>query len=148
MKRLKQTLAAMLLLLLGGCAVSDFKDINILRTLGLQGDPKPNTFEVFFEVDAAEISEGAAVTLQEVADSVRNAAVSSIDISIHTAASGWNAHSQDLSERRAEAVKAELVKDGVRESAINNVEIGNDHLVPTSDGIREPQNRRTEIIVR
>jgi OOP family OmpA-OmpF porin len=50
-----------------------------------------------------------------------------------------------LSERRAEAVKAELVKNGVPSAKISNVDVARAELVPTPDGVREPRNRRTEI---
>ena len=44
---------------------------------------------------------------------------------------------------------AELVKDGVPPAAITVQGFGDTHLlVPTGAGVREPQNRRVEIIVR
>ena len=50
--------------------------------------------------------------------------------------------------RRAQAVAAELVKDGVANSAIVIQGFGETHLlVPTGPGVREPQNRRVEIII-
>jgi outer membrane protein OmpA-like peptidoglycan-associated protein len=46
-------------------------------------------------------------------------------------------------------VAAELVKDGVPRNAITVTGYGETHLlVPTGDGVREPQNRRVEIIIR
>ena len=54
-----------------------------------------------------------------------------------------------LSVRRANTVAAELVKNGVPKSAISIQGFGQTHLlVPTGDGVREPQNRRVEIIIR
>ena len=51
--------------------------------------------------------------------------------------------------RRAQAVQAELVKDGVPQNAITIQGFGDTHLlVPTGPGVREPQNRRVEIIIR
>ena len=51
--------------------------------------------------------------------------------------------------RRARAVQAELVKDGVPENAITIQGFGDTHLlVPTGPGMRKPQNRRVEIIIR
>ena len=48
-----------------------------------------------------------------------------------------------LSERRAEAVKAELVRLGVPAAVITTIGRGEeDPLVPTKDGVREAQNRR------
>jgi outer membrane protein OmpA-like peptidoglycan-associated protein len=46
-------------------------------------------------------------------------------------------------------VKAELIKDGVPANAITTQGFGETHLlVPTGPGVREPQNRRVEIIIR
>ncbi|HXP97494.1 MAG TPA: hypothetical protein VN809_12330 [Telmatospirillum sp.] len=50
-----------------------------------------------------------------------------------------------MSQRRAEAVRAELIKDGVPPAKITTVDVGTALLVSTEDGVREPQNRRTEI---
>jgi outer membrane protein OmpA-like peptidoglycan-associated protein len=44
---------------------------------------------------------------------------------------------------------AELVRNGVPPQAITIQGFGETHLlVPTGDGVREPQNRRVEIIIR
>jgi outer membrane protein OmpA-like peptidoglycan-associated protein len=54
-----------------------------------------------------------------------------------------------LSIRRANTVATELVKDGVPKAAIAIEGFGQTHLlVPTADGVREPQNRRVEIIIK
>jgi len=54
-----------------------------------------------------------------------------------------------LSLRRAHAVAGELVRDGVPASAITIRGFGQtDLLVPTGPGVREPQNRRVEIILK
>jgi outer membrane protein OmpA-like peptidoglycan-associated protein len=46
-------------------------------------------------------------------------------------------------------VAAELVKDGVPKTAITIQGFGETHLlVPTGPGVREPQNRRVEIIIK
>ena len=58
-------------------------------------------------------------------------------------------YNQGLSVRRAQAVAAELVKDGVPKSAISIQGFGETHpLVPTGQGVREPQNRRVEIVIK
>jgi outer membrane protein OmpA-like peptidoglycan-associated protein len=63
--------------------------------------------------------------------------------------SGTPAYNQRLGQRRAESVAAELVRDGVPRTAIDVQSFGESHpLVATADGVREPQNRRVEIIIR
>jgi outer membrane protein OmpA-like peptidoglycan-associated protein len=53
-----------------------------------------------------------------------------------------------LSLRRANAVKDALVREGVPAAAITATGVGKAGLlVPTPDGVREPQNRRVEIVI-
>ena len=53
-----------------------------------------------------------------------------------------------LSIRRADSVKAELIRDGVPANVIEVHGYGDTHLlVPTGPNVREPQNRRVEIIL-
>ena len=64
----------------------------------------------------------------------------------YTDLSGTPHYNLKLSERRAESVKAELVRLGVPARVITTIGMGEaDPLVPTKDGVREPQNRRVEI---
>ena len=67
----------------------------------------------------------------------------------YTDLSGSAAYNQRLSERRADTVKQELIRLGVPAAAITAVGRGESNpLVPTKDGVREPQNRRVEIVLR
>ena len=67
----------------------------------------------------------------------------------YTDTSGTHQYNQGLSVRRARAVQAELIKDGVPQSAITIQGFGDTQLlVPTGPGVREPQNRRVEIVIR
>jgi OmpA-OmpF porin, OOP family len=72
-----------------------------------------------------------------------------IEANGYTDTSGTKQYNQGLSVRRAKAVQAELVKYGVPESAITIQGFGDAHLlVPPGPGVRRPQNRRVEIIIR
>jgi outer membrane protein OmpA-like peptidoglycan-associated protein len=71
-----------------------------------------------------------------------------LQLSGHTDRSGSAAYNLRASRKRAEMVKAELVKRGVPASAIAVIAYGEERpLVPTEDGVREVQNRRVEIRV-
>jgi outer membrane protein OmpA-like peptidoglycan-associated protein len=72
-----------------------------------------------------------------------------IEVNGYTDTSGKPQYNQRLSVRRAQVVAAELAKDGVPQSAITIQGFGETHLlVSTGPGVREPQNRRVEIIIR
>ena len=145
MKIVQYMFVAMAGLALSACAASRDADDGALKSAEAQGSPKQNKFEIFFDPDLAEISETAAKILHEAADSAKQSNSTDITLSVHSVAAGWDANSQALSERRAEAVKAELVRDGVPAAEITSVDIAHAQLIPTDDGVREPQNRRTEI---
>ena len=67
----------------------------------------------------------------------------------HADRSGSAQYNQRLSQRRADVVAAELVRNGVNRSDIGVSAYGESRpLVPTADGVREPQNRRVEIVLR
>jgi opacity protein-like surface antigen len=67
----------------------------------------------------------------------------------HADRSGTPQYNQRLSERRAQAVAAELERRGVARSNMAIQAFGESRpLVPTADGVREPQNRRVEIVLR
>jgi OOP family OmpA-OmpF porin len=76
-------------------------------------------------------------------------AVTKIEVNGYADRSGTPAYNQVLSLKRARTVSAELVRLGVPQSTIAIMAFGDTHpLVPTAAGVREPQNRRVEIILK
>jgi outer membrane protein OmpA-like peptidoglycan-associated protein len=74
--------------------------------------------------------------------------VTRIEVNGHADRTGSAAYNQTLSERRAQNVAAELVRNGVPQNIITVQGFGYTRpLVPTGPGAREPQNRRVEIIL-
>ena len=64
----------------------------------------------------------------------------------HTDTVGSRAYNQALSERRAQAVKDEMVREGLAAGDIMTAGRNfADPLVNTGPGVREPQNRRAVI---
>jgi hypothetical protein len=111
--------------------------------------PAPTTFMVFFDWDRYNLSPQALGTLQQAADTFKTKGGVRIMATGHTDTSGSEAYNMALSLRRANAVKAALVKDGVPATAITATGVGEAGLlVKTGDGVREPQNRRVEIVVQ
>jgi outer membrane protein OmpA-like peptidoglycan-associated protein len=107
-----------------------------------------NTFQVFFDFDRYNIEVTAAQIIDQAAMSAKKGNITRIELIGHTDAAGTVAYNQGLSERRADAVKKQLIKDGVPAAEITAIGVGKaKQLVPTADGVREPQNRRTEILL-
>ncbi|HLY54304.1 MAG TPA: OmpA family protein, partial [Stellaceae bacterium] len=107
------------------------------------------SFQVFFDFDKSNITQAAASVIQAAADAVKAGNVVQITVTGHTDTVGTAAYNQGLSERRAASVKTQLVTDGVAAGEITTIGVGkNGLLVPTADGVREPQNRRAEIVLQ
>ena len=106
------------------------------------------TFLVFFDWSKADLTDRARQIIGEAASS-RGAGVTRIEVNGFTDRSGPADYNMRLSVRRAEAVAAELVRRGVPRNEIVTRGFGEENnLVPTADGVREPQNRRVEIILK
>jgi OOP family OmpA-OmpF porin len=104
---------------------------------------------VFFDWDRADLTDRARQIVAEAAANSQKVQHTRIQVNGYTDTSGTAAYNQRLSVRRAQAVAAELVKDGVPRGVIAIQGFGETRLlVPTGPGVREPQNRRVEIIIQ
>ncbi len=107
------------------------------------------TYLVFFDWDRADLSARARQIVAEAAAASSKTQTTTIEVNGYTDLSGTAAYNHRLSVRRAETVEAELVRDGVPRNDIGIHGYGESNpLVPTAPGVREPQNRRVEIILK
>ena len=107
------------------------------------------SFMVFFDWDRSNLSAQALATIKQAADAFKAKGSARITATGHTDTSGPEAYNMALSLRRANAVKDALVREGVPAQAITVIGKGESQLlVPTGDNVREPQNRRVEIVVQ
>ena len=113
-------------------------------------EPAPTrTYLVFFDWDRADLTSRAKQIVGEAAQNSSRVQFTRIAVNGYTDRSGSPAYNQKLSLRRANTVAGELVHDGVSQNAIDIQGFGETHpLVPTAAGVREPQNRRVEIIIK
>jgi OOP family OmpA-OmpF porin len=104
-------------------------------------------FLVFFDWDRATITAEGARIVQQAADAYKSGVPVQIQVTGYTDSSGSVGYNQRLSERRANAVASAMARLGVpRNDMMVSGRGKNDQRVPTADGVREPQNRRVEIL--
>lgn len=107
------------------------------------------SYLVFFDWDRADLGDRSRQIIAEAAAASTKVASTRIEVAGHADRSGTPAYNQDLSRRRAATVAAELVRLGVASTAITVSSFGDTRpLVPTAVGVREPQNRRVEIVLK
>ncbi|WP_233553466.1 OmpA family protein [Teichococcus wenyumeiae] len=107
------------------------------------------TYLVFFDFDRADLTDRARQIITEAAQNANRVQTTRIEVAGHADRAGSPQYNQRLSQRRADAVAAELTRQGIQRSAITVQAFGESRpLVATADGVREPQNRRVEIVLR
>ncbi len=113
----------------------------------VQSPAAPHSYLVFFDFNKSDLTPQAVEIVDTAAKNAGPAKVTQLTVTGHTDTVGSDAYNMRLSRRRAESVAAQLEKDGIASSEIEIVAKGKrDLLVPTGDGVREPQNRRVQIV--
>jgi outer membrane protein OmpA-like peptidoglycan-associated protein len=104
------------------------------------------TFIVFFDFDRSNLTAEAQQVVAEAVRTARQSGMVRVVVTGHTDTVGSMAYNQALSERRAQSVKDEMVREGLGANTIMTVGRNfSDPLVQTGPGVREPQNRRAVI---
>jgi outer membrane immunogenic protein len=107
----------------------------------------PKVFIVFFDWDKDTITREGMAIISQAADAWKSGAPVQIQVTGYTDRSGSAGYNQRLSERRANNVAKAMAARGVPPASMVVSGHGeNDNRVPTADGVREPQNRRVEIV--
>ena len=105
-------------------------------------------YQVFFDFDKSNISPEARAILVAVAANMHKLGVMQVTLTGHTDTVGTDAYNMALSLRRANSAKAMLISLGVPAHEISMVGKGESQpLVQTGDDVREPKNRRVEIVL-
>ena len=109
--------------------------------------PPPKVYLVFFDWDKYNITPEGQQIIQLAAQQYRAGGSVRLQVTGYTDLSGSAGYNQRLSERRANAVANALAALGVARTDMVVTGRGmNDPRVPTAPGVREPQNRRVEIL--
>lgn len=111
--------------------------------------PAPVYFTVNFKNDMTEFTEESAALAEQIFAEIAARPVPEVLIVGHTDTTASAAYNLDLSQRRAEIVKDQLIKQGIEPDLIITEAVGEgDLLIKTADNVSEVQNRRVVIGVR
>ena len=109
--------------------------------------PPRNVYLVFFDWDRYNITPEGMAIIRQAANQFKAGAPVTLQVTGYTDLSGSAGYNQRLSERRANAVANAMVRFGVpRNDMVVRGRGMNNPRVPTAPGVREPQNRRVEIV--
>ena len=105
--------------------------------------------DILFATDSTAVQPGLQRELAAVAQNLRQYPDSTVTVSGHTDNVGTAAYNQDLSQRRADAVAAILMQDGVRANRL--IAYGRGESLPVASNLTpegRALNRRVEIHIR
>ncbi len=106
----------------------------------------PREFIVFFGHNKSNLTAEAQEVIRQAAAAAKQFGSATLTVIGHADRSGSPKYNQGLSQRRANTVKGALVTEGIPGGSISTSGKGeSEPLVPTADGVREPQNRRVHI---
>ncbi|MEM7442885.1 MAG: OmpA family protein [Pseudomonadota bacterium] len=120
----------------------------ILPLRPVAAPPAETAFIVFFDWDRADLTPQANLVLDDVVVVANQNGYAAVRLDGYTDLSGSPQYNLGLSERRANSVADALIARGIAPDEIVIRAFGEENpLVPTPDGVREPQNRRVEIFL-
>jgi outer membrane protein OmpA-like peptidoglycan-associated protein len=115
---------------------------------GTSRPPLSQAFGILFATNSAKLDGQSRDVVRQAASAAKDNAPAHVTVGGHTDTVGSKSFNQKLSERRADAVRKELIADGVAPGDISAEGFGETDLkVPTADHVDEPRNRRVTIQV-
>ena len=103
--------------------------------------------DVLFDTDAATLKPGADLTLDRIADFLKKSPDVRLIVEGHTDSRGSEHYNEDLSQRRAQAVRDALIAQGIQGDRIEALGRGEAFPVASNDtSAGRQQNRRVEIV--
>lgn len=99
--------------------------------------------EAFFDTNSSSVKAGGYSELERVAGVLNKYPHTTIQVAGHTDTTGDAGYNQQLSEKRAQAVKNVLVQNGVQDMRIRAIGYGETRPISSSNA----QNRRVEIVI-
>lgn len=110
----------------------------------------PADYLVFFDTDSASLTDAGQSTLRTLIDAAKSGGNTPVVTVVgHADKAGSDAYNMALSLRRAEAIRAALVADGLTNANVVIEAAGEGSpMIETPDGVSEPSNRRAVIKVQ
>lgn len=104
--------------------------------------------DVLFDLNQAELKASGEATVRRLAEFMKEYEERRVRVEGYTDSTGEASYNQELSERRAEAVRDALVSMGISRNRVETKGYGEEYPVATNDtsGGRQ-QNRRVEIVI-
>jgi outer membrane protein OmpA-like peptidoglycan-associated protein len=104
--------------------------------------------DVLFDSGRSELNPGAATKMDQLAEFLKEHPDRRVEIDGYTDSVGPDAYNEQLSQRRADAVKAALVSRGIDPSRVNTQGYGKAYPVASnSDSGGRQLNRRVEVVI-
>lgn len=123
----------------------ELSEVDLAKILGIR--------IIYFDLDKHFIREDAALELQKIADIMKEYPQMKIDVRSHTDSRSAAAYNQRLSQRRADATRAWLIKQGIAPERLKATGYGESKLInQCADGVKcseaeHQANRRSEFII-
>ncbi|WP_100639273.1 OmpA family protein [Marinobacter salexigens] len=104
--------------------------------------------DVLFDLNKADLKSSGEQTIGRLAEFMREYEDRRVRVEGYTDSTGDETYNQQLSERRAQAVRDELVSKGIDRSRVETRGFGEEHPVASNDtSAGRQQNRRVEIVI-
>ena len=111
--------------------------------------PPTKAWMVFFDTNSTALSQQSSTTLTEAANVAKSTPNARVAVTGYADTDGNPAYNQQLSLRRADAVKNALMSNGVAPQAITVTGAGEGGLlIDTPDQTKNEKNRRVQIVVQ
>ena len=109
---------------------------------------RPASFTVYFEEGTDELTPESLRVVAQIFSEIARRQAPEVVVIGHTDAVGTMAYNDELSIKRAERMRSELVKLGAKDRMRMAGRGKREPLIRTPDGAPEPRNRRVEVNVR
>jgi len=107
------------------------------------------SFHLYFLNNSSELTAESKAVIPAILSLAKTREIYEISIIGHTDTTGNDMFNMRLSSARAKAVRDELLSHGIRSGQMEYRYHGKrDPVVPTGNNVREPRNRRVEVVVK